>query len=100
MRRVKLTRPRSLLAPFHQVFAGLVELHDARDGVLVAIRHEDIAVGRRDHGARAVERLFGQTRDAGLPEPHHDLSVRAELDDLLAFAFGAAGVSHPYETFF
>jgi len=65
----------------------------------MTVSHEDIAVGGCHDGARPIKCVFGQTRDAGFAKPHHDFSVGAELNYLLAFAVGAAGVRYPDETF-
>src|SRR5438105_13441848 len=97
MRDVELARRRTFVAPGLDEFAVPVELHNARIGVsTVPVGDENIAVRRRDDGGRRIEFVAAAAGLSGLAEGEQQFSVRAELENLMAFAVAAEAVGHPY----
>src|SRR5207247_2548178 len=105
VRRAELSGPRAHLAPLFDVLAVLVELHDSpirvrrwiRILAAVAVGDEDVAVWRRDHIARLVERIGTIAWHARLSERQQHLALRTELDHLMALRafFVALAVGDP-----
>ena len=56
---------------------------------------EDIAVGSYDHIGRLIEKAGRITGHSGFTKRHEDLSIRAELENLLALSIAALFVGHP-----
>src|SRR5262249_15223725 len=99
MRALELIGTRTMIAPFLEVLAVLVEFHDA--GVLrwtVTIRDVNVAVGRDEYVRRIVEGVGTFTGDAQFAKRHQHLAVGAELVDDLTFVVGwvpSTMIGHP-----
>jgi hypothetical protein len=63
----------------------------------VAIRDKDVAIGGGDDVGGFVEMIWSAAGDACCPESHENLSIRGELEDLLALGsvFTRERVGHP-----
>src|SRR5207237_1308 len=61
----------------------------------MAIGDEDVAGGANGDVGGLIESVGTVARDAGFAESLQDLALGAELDDLMAFTVGAAGVGDP-----
>src|SRR5204863_3710860 len=97
VRRVELTAIGSLPAPGLDEPSVLRELHDARVGVsAVSVRDENIAVRSGEHVRWPVEGVRAVSGDPGPAERQEDLSLRAELHDLVAFAVLSIRVGNPH----
>ena len=59
------------------------------------IANEDVAVRSDRHTGRPVERVWSISGDSRLAKRQQNLSVRAELEDLLTFSVGALRVRDP-----
>ncbi|PYS55072.1 MAG: hypothetical protein DMG13_05765 [Acidobacteria bacterium] len=59
------------------------------------VADENVAV-RRDHNiGRSIEGVGTFRSNAGLAQRHQHLSIRAELEDLVAFAILSLRIGHP-----
>lgn len=92
----KFSRTHTLLSPCLDKRPVLRELHDARvrPGV-VSVADEDVTIESDCDGGRSIERVRTLAGYAGRAQPHHDFSVRAELDDLMPFSVRRPAVSDP-----
>src|SRR5258707_13192281 len=96
VRAVDLAGRAALLAPGLDEFAGLVELDDAGVGVAaVTVGDENVAIGRDQRCGGGIEFVRTAARDATLAERQQQLTVRAELEALVALAFLTEPVVHP-----
>src|SRR5437870_11062685 len=62
----------------------------------MAIRDENIAVRSDEDVRRLIESIRTVASDSGFAESHQDFSVRAELENLMAFDVFSRAVSHPH----
>src|SRR4051812_12471091 len=97
MRRIELARPRSPFSPRLDECPVLGKLHDAIDGDVgdVTVGDEDVAVARDGDVARAAEDVGAAAGHASFAERHQQLSVRAELEYLVAPAAFDLCIGHP-----
>ena len=59
------------------------------------VRGEDVAIGSDRDGIRLIEGVRSVARDSRLAERHQDLSLRIELEDLVALSIFALAVGEP-----
>src|SRR5215471_16387619 len=97
VRGIELARSGSLLAPGLDEFALLGEFDDTGIGVAaVSVADENVAIGRDQNGGRRVEGVRTVARRSGLAEREQNLAIRAEFEDLMAFAVFALSVGDPH----
>src|SRR6266571_3993334 len=97
VRRVELAGGGPFLAPGLDEFPVRREFHDARVGIpAVSVRDKDVAVRSGDDVRRPVEGVRTVPGDSGLAEGQQDLSVGAELDDLVTFSVFSIRVRDPH----
>src|SRR6267378_1646800 len=96
MRYVELPRAGPLLSPHLDEFSILRELHDAVVAVpAMPVRDKNIAIWSNCHSGRHIECVRTISGDSRLAESHQHFSIRAELEDLLAFSGGSLPISDP-----
>src|SRR5262245_15963669 len=101
MRRVELARGRPLLAPRIDELSILRELHDARIRIpAVSVGDENVTVRSGCDSRRPVEGVRTGSCYSCLTKHQQDLSIRIELDDLVALAVFSLSVSHPHVAVF
>src|SRR6267378_7826125 len=60
------------------------------------VADEDVAIRSDGHGGRPIKSVWAIAGDSRLTERHQDLSIRVELEDLLALSILSLGVSCPH----
>src|ERR1700676_5274854 len=103
MQTAELAGPATAFSPGLDELSILAEFHDAPIrtlALIVAVRDENIAVGRHDHVGRRSKNIRALARFSRLAEPHKDFALRAELSHLhstllvLRYRF----IGHPHVT--
>ena len=60
------------------------------------VADKDVAIRGNGHGGRPIKSVWAIAGDSRLTERHQDLSIRVELEDLLALSIFSLGVSCPH----
>src|ERR1700704_101170 len=95
--RLELPGSRSLFSPRFDEFPVFRKLHDPRVRIAaMPVADEDVAIRSDGHGRRPIKSVWSIAGDSRLTERHQDLSIRVELEDLLALSIFSLGVSCPY----
>src|ERR1022692_660218 len=61
----------------------------------MAVRDENVAVRRYDHGVRLIEGIGTIASDASFAERHQDFSIGTEFENLVTLAVSRLPVGHP-----
>src|SRR5467141_4090453 len=95
--RLELPGSLSLLPPRFDELPISRKLHDPRVRIAaMPIADEDVAIRGNGHGGRPIKSVWSIAGDSRLTERHQDLSIRVELEDLLALSIFSLGVSCPH----
>src|SRR5262245_1635098 len=88
---------RPLPSPRLDKLAVLRKLDDPRVGIAaMSIGHENIAARRSNNGRGPIECVLAVSRHARFSKGQQNLSIRTELDNLVAFAVFSVGVGYPH----
>src|SRR5262245_65590801 len=93
----ELPRRRPFPSPRLDKLAVLRKSDDPRVGIAaMSIGHENIAALRSDNGRGPIECVLAVSCHARFSKGQQNLSIRTELDTLVAFAVFSVGVGHPH----
>src|SRR3981189_1522855 len=97
MRHVELSRTATVCAPSFDKPSIPIKLDDLLMELagLMAIRDENFAVGRNQHGTGHIQRNRPAAGVAGLPKRAQDLPVLIKFENIIALVAGRLGVRHP-----
>src|SRR5262244_554401 len=93
----ELSWGRPFSSPRLDKLAVLRKFDDPRVGIAaMSIGHENIAALRSDNGRGPIECVLAVSCHARFSKGQQNLSIRTELDNLVAFAVFSVGVGHPH----
>src|SRR6266853_3478487 len=95
--RRKLAGGGPFLSPRLDKLPVFRQLHDPRVRIsAMSVADENVAVRSDGHRRRPIESVRTVASHSRLAKRHQHLSIRAELEDLVALSVASLGVSYPY----